>query len=68
MPIREETGMTDKKENKSKLLYEKPRLRSIPLVAEEVLAVNCKTAQGASGKSGNRCGFAPCSNSGAYGS
>ena len=60
--------MTDKQEKKDKQLYEKPRLRTIPLVAEEVLAVNCKTFQGAPGKTGNRCGFSPCSNSGKYGS
>jgi hypothetical protein len=61
--------MAQKKEKKFELLYEKPRLRTIPLVAEEVLAVNCKTAPGASGKhTGGRCGFAPCSNAGQYGS
>jgi hypothetical protein len=60
--------MTHEKEKKSKLLYEKPRLRTIPLVAEEVLAINCKTASGAPGKTGRKCGFAPCSVPGAYGS
>lgn len=60
--------MMHKNEKKSKLLYETPRLRTIPLVAEEVLAVNCKTARGAPGKHAGRCGFAPCSNAGQYGS
>jgi hypothetical protein len=60
--------MPHKKEQTSKLLYEKPRLRKIPLVAEEVLAINCKTASGAPGKNGGRCGIAPCSVPGAYGS
>jgi hypothetical protein len=53
----------------SKKSYEKPRLRTIPLIAEEVLAVNCKTASGAPGKhAGGRCGYSPCSVPGAYGS
>lgn len=61
--------MPHKKEKQSKLLYEKPRLRTIPLIAEEVLAVNCKTANGAPGKHfGGHCGHAPCSVPGAYGS
>ena len=60
--------MTHKREKKDKQNYEKPRLRTIPLAAEEVLAVNCKTASGAPGKNGKRCGFAPCSVPGAYGS
>jgi len=60
--------MPRKKEKKSKVLYEKPRLRTIPLVAEEVLAINCKTASGAPGKHSGRCGYAPCSVPGAYGS
>lgn len=60
--------MTHKKEKEDKQIYEKPRLRTIPLAAEEVLAINCKMASGASGKHGGRCGFAPCSVPGAYGS
>jgi hypothetical protein len=60
--------MTPENEKKSKLLYEKPKLRTIPLVAEEVLAVNCKASNGAPGKTSGRCGFAPCSQPGAYGS
>jgi len=60
--------MDQKQEKVSRKPYEKPRLRTIPLVAEEVLAVSCKTASGAAGKNGGRCGFAPCSVPGAYGS
>ena len=60
--------MNHKKKDKSQLLYEKPRLRTIPLAAEEVLAVNCKTLLGAPGKNGKQCGNPPCSNAGAYGS
>jgi hypothetical protein len=60
--------MTHESEKESKLLYEKPKLRTIPLVAEEVLAIRCKAASGAPGKSGGRCGFSPCSVPGSYGS
>lgn len=62
--------MTPENENQSKLPYEKPRLRTIPLAAEEVLGVSCKTAAGAPGKNGapQGCGFAPCSVPGQYGS
>ena len=61
--------MAEKKEKISRRPYEKPRLRSIPLVAEEVLAVNCKSLPGMPGKNGkDMCGYAPCSMSGAYGS
>jgi hypothetical protein len=60
--------MTHKKEKKDKQMYGKPRLRAIPLVAEEVLAVKCKAAPGALGKNGGQCGFSPCSVPGSYGS
>jgi hypothetical protein len=60
--------MTHEKKIKTKPLYEKPKLRTIPLVAEEVLAINCKTSSGSPGKIASRCGFAPCSVPGAYGS
>jgi hypothetical protein len=60
--------MAQEGEDKSRLPYEKPRLRTIPLVAEEVLAVFCKMSAGASGKSGGHCGFSPCSVPGSYGS
>lgn len=62
--------MDRESKNKANPPYDKPKLRTIPLVAEEVLAVACKSAAGAPGKSGasGRCGFAPCSVPGAYGS
>jgi len=37
----------DNKKGKEKQKYEKPRLRTIELAAEEVLAIGCKTAPGA---------------------
>jgi hypothetical protein len=49
-----------KKGTKSRLPYEKPRLRTIPLVAEEVLAVRCKQALGAPGKNKKGCGNISC--------
>ncbi len=60
--------MARESKKESKLPYEKPRLRTIQLAAEEVLAISCKTASGKPGKAGGRCGFQPCSNPGAYGS
>jgi len=38
---------SDSKKVREKKTYEKPRLRTIELAAEEVLAVGCKTAPGA---------------------
>ncbi len=38
----------NKKENKDKTEYKKPRLRVIELAAEEVLVAGCKTAAGTS--------------------
>ncbi len=52
--------MHKKKENDNRLSYEKPRLRIIPLVAEEVLAVKCKQAVGAPGKIKKGCGNLAC--------
>ena len=37
---------TTKNEEKRKRVYEKPRLRTIELAAEEVLAVGCKLTTG----------------------
>ncbi len=65
---RKETITTRKQEDKCKKPYERPRLRTIPLVAEEVLAVTCKAAPGSPGKNGNVCGVQPCSVPGVYGS
>ena len=50
------------KEKKTKKKYEKPELKSIHLVAEEVLAIGCKTAS--SGPGGAYCTEVPCSDSG----
>ena len=44
----------------NRLAYEKPRLRIIPLVAEEVLAINCKQAVGAPAKNAHGCGHNAC--------
>lgn len=60
--------MAEKEEKISRRHYEKPMIRTIPLVAEEVLAVSCKSVSGAPGKNGHQCGTAPCSVPGAYGS
>ena len=45
-------------EKKIKKKYEKPELKSIHLLAEEVLGVGCKAASAAPG--GNYCAEAPC--------
>jgi hypothetical protein len=53
----------DEKTKDTKEVYEKPRLRSIELAAEEVLAVGCKTTnQSAVGKP--TCNSRPCSQRG----
>jgi len=39
----------DHNENQDKKPYQKPRLRTIELVADEVLAVGCKVQNGTSG-------------------
>ena len=53
--------MTNKKESGDKLPYEKPRLRTINLVADEVLGSKCKRAEGDStGKNGRGCGIKNC--------
>lgn len=54
--------MDGEKESNKRLPYEKPRLRTISLVAEEVLAVNCKQFTGAPGKNTKGCGATSCSN------
>lgn len=47
---------------KGKKSYEKPRLRSIELVAEEVLGIGCKTVAGdPTGASGGGCTNPACS-------
>ena len=47
------------KEKKKKEKYEKPELNSIHLLADEVLALGCKT--GSSGPGGATCASVPCS-------
>jgi len=52
----------DKEKIKEKQSYEKPRLRSIELVAEEVLGIGCKTAAGdPTGAVGAGCTNPACS-------
>jgi hypothetical protein len=41
--------------------YEKPALKIIELVAEETLAVGCKSFPGGPGKTGSLCGNSLCS-------
>ena len=41
-------------------LYEKPRLRSFPLAADEVLAKGCKTTTPGSGFQGVNCAAGGC--------
>jgi hypothetical protein len=54
--------MNNKKEPGDKLPYEKPRLRTINLVADEVLGVKCKTALGDPTGKRNQggCGVVSC--------
>ena len=57
---------TDQKEEKKKRMYEKPRLRTIELAAEEVLAVGCKLdiIGGTTAPTGSYCTEIPCVNAG----
>lgn len=41
--------------------YEKPKLRTIELLAEEVLSIGCKTAPGAPGQAVSTCTTGVCS-------
>ena len=50
------------KEKKKKEKYEKPELVSIHLLAEEVLAVGCKSSSGGPAKA--ECAETPCFDSG----
>ena len=45
---------------KTKKQYEKPRLRTIELAAEEVLGVGCKMASGGGGPSPPTCQASSC--------
>jgi hypothetical protein len=60
--FRQDMKMQPDKEDKNKQAYEKPKLRSIELAAEETLAVGCKIAPGRPGQSSPiGCGTAACS-------
>ena len=52
---------TDKVSNNSRQVYEKPLLRTIELVAEEVLGVGCKTASQGNPISPSSCIANSCS-------
>lgn len=53
--------MQSHKKYKNKKSYEKPKLRTIELAAEEILALGCKIAQGQAGRdSPIGCGTAAC--------
>ena len=63
--MRQKEKMVDNKEKpRDRLPYEKPRLRIITLVAEEVLATFCKQVTGTPGPYGFRCGNNKCRASG----
>jgi hypothetical protein len=49
----------NQKQAQKKQTYEKPKMRSIDLTAEEVLAVGCKTAQGG-GPNSPSCAVKKC--------
>ena len=51
---------TDQKKEKEKRVYEKPRLRTIELAAEEVLGVGCKMTSGGTAPSITPCTAGPC--------
>lgn len=55
--------MDNRKESGDKLIYEKPKLRIIPLVADEVLGLKCKQTPGSSGM-GTGCGHTSCRGAG----
>jgi hypothetical protein len=48
------------KEEKKRSMYEKPRLRTIELAAEEVLSIGCKTAPGAPSPNISTCTAGVC--------
>jgi hypothetical protein len=53
--------MQDKKDKEEKQAYEKPKLRVIELLAEEVLGIGCKAFWGGSGVAGRGCTTGICS-------
>jgi len=54
----------DSETSKGRQPYEKPRLRSFPLAADEVLAKGCKTTTPGSGPTGANCAAGGCFNIG----
>lgn len=58
------SGHTSTEPPKHKKPYEKPVLRTIDLVAEEVLAVGCKLADAGGGPFGLTCLSSSCFNAG----
>ena len=56
--------MQDKKDKEEKHPYEKPKLRVIELLAEEVLGIGCKTFWGSPGLAGRGCSLGGCSRPG----
>lgn len=56
--------MDNEKEVDSKLLYEKPRLRTIQLAAEEVLVTACKQSPSVKIRSQQGCGNISCNTRG----
>lgn len=54
----------DQEKEKSKIPYEKPRLRVIELAAEEVLAAGCKQVSGGTAFGASPCIAGPCAGSG----
>lgn len=53
--------MHDEPKSSVKPPYEKPSLRAIELIAEEVMGGGCKTMTGNNGAGGYSCTFGPCS-------
>jgi hypothetical protein len=53
--------VNNKKTSGNKLPYEKPKLRTINLLADEVLGVKCKQAGSPVGRNGVGCGASHCS-------
>lgn len=53
-----------KNESRGRRAYTKPKLRSIDLVADQVLAVGCKLSTGGSAPAGFTCTATGCSAAG----
>ncbi|MBW1743971.1 MAG: hypothetical protein JRJ47_11200 [Deltaproteobacteria bacterium] len=55
---------SEQDKEKTKLPYERPRLRIIELAAEEVLATGCKTAGASTGVGVTPCTLGSCAGEG----